>query len=91
MPHPEETEIGITVVGSVRLRCVLDPEWVSVICFRIAPNEPSQYLGVVTGVETTSPYLHLITEESWRVPTPELRESMRSSVTDLYHRWKSGR
>ncbi|GAB3644539.1 hypothetical protein [Glycomyces tarimensis] len=91
MPEPEETEVGITVVGSVRIRCVLDPEWVSVICLRVAPNEQSQYLGVVTGVDTDTPNLHLISKQSWRFPTPELRETMRREIVRLYRHWRQSR
>ncbi|GAB3226088.1 hypothetical protein GCM10027447_16050 [Glycomyces halotolerans] len=88
---PEEIEVGVSVVGAVRIRCLLDPDWVSVLCFRVSPNEPSQYLGVVTGVETDTPGLHLVDQHRWRFPTPELRQALRRRVIDLYRTWKQAR
>ncbi|GAB3220584.1 hypothetical protein GCM10027447_05130 [Glycomyces halotolerans] len=90
-PDPEEIEVGVTVVGTVRIRCLLDPDWVSVLCFRIAPGELTHYLGVVTGVETDSPNLHLVEAQRWRFPTPELRQTLRLNVVQLYHSWKRAR
>jgi hypothetical protein len=86
---PPETEIGVTVVGSTRIRCLLDPDWGSVMCFRIVPGELSAYLGVVTGPDTTTPNLHLVSEHRWRFPTPEAREALRQTVLGLYLTWKS--
>ncbi|WP_100448578.1 hypothetical protein [Glycomyces xiaoerkulensis] len=87
-PQPEELEVGITVVGPIRLRCLFDPDWGSVLCLRIAPGEVAQYLGVVAGIETDSPNLHLIDKQRWRFPTPESREQLRQSVIALYRTWR---
>lgn len=88
---PQESEVGVTVVGSNRIRCLLDPEWGSVMCFRISPGEFSTYLGVLTGPETTTPNLHLLPEQRWRFPTLESREALRQSVLGLYRSWISQR
>ncbi|WP_143034682.1 hypothetical protein [Glycomyces sambucus] len=90
-PAPQEIEVGVEVDGSTRIRCLLDPDWGSVMCFRIAPGELSIYLGVVTGPDTPTPNLHLVSEHSWRFPTPEMREAFRQSVLDLYRRWSADR
>jgi hypothetical protein len=90
-PAPEETEIGITVFGSTRIRCLLDPDWGSVMCFRIAPGELSTYIGVLTGPDTASSNLHLVSEYRWRFPTPEIREGLRQTVLDLYRNWRDRR
>ncbi|MFG3338978.1 hypothetical protein [Glycomyces sp. NPDC048151] len=88
-PVPQDQEIGIVLVGSTRVRCILDPDWGSVMCFRIAPGELSDYLGVLTGPDTDSPNLHLVSESRWRFPTPELREGLRQSVYTLYQSWRA--
>ena len=87
-PVPQEKEIGIVAVGSNRVRCILDPDWGSVMCFRIAPGELSDYLGVLTGPDTDTPNLHLVSESRRRFPTPELREEVRQTVLSLYRSWR---
>ncbi|WP_026929385.1 hypothetical protein [Glycomyces tenuis] len=67
---------------------ILDPDWASLVCLRVAPGEAVQYLGVVTGADTDTPNLRLTTEQSWRFPTPEIRESLRGSVLALFAAWK---
>ncbi|WP_100444264.1 hypothetical protein [Glycomyces xiaoerkulensis] len=88
-PAPEDIEVGVTVVGAVRLRCLLDPDWGSVLCFRVAPGELAQYVGVVTGLETGTPGLYLTDAGRWRFPTPEKRSELRRTVIDLYGDWKA--
>ena len=90
-PVPQEKEVGIVLVGSNRIRCLLDPDWGSVMCFRISPGELSDYLGVLTGPDTDAPNLHLIAEHCWRFPTPEAREALRQTVLGLYRVWKARR
>ncbi|GAA2283907.1 hypothetical protein GCM10009853_043110 [Glycomyces scopariae] len=90
-PAPQEIEVGVEVVGSTRIRCLLDPDWGSVMCFRIAPGELSAYLGVLTGPDTATPNLHLVSEHGWRFPTPETREALRQTVLDLYRCWIENR
>jgi hypothetical protein len=90
-PTPQEIEVGITVVGSTRIRCLLDPDWGSVMCFRIAPGELSSYIGVLTGPETITSNLHLVSEYKWRFPTPEIRETLRQTVLSLYRNWRDQR
>ncbi|WP_100448931.1 hypothetical protein [Glycomyces xiaoerkulensis] len=87
-PAPEDIEVGLTVVGDVRVRCLFDPDWGSVICLRIAPGELAQYLGVVAGIETDGPNLYLAEAQRWRLPTPEHRQTLRRNVIDLYRRWR---
>lgn len=90
-PAPQEIEVGVTVVDSTRIRCLLDPDWGSVMCFRIAPGELSDYIGVLTGPGTDTPNLHLVSQYRWRFPTPEARETLRQAVLDLYRSWTARR
>jgi hypothetical protein len=88
-PVPHVNEIGIITFGSIRIRCILDRDWGTVMCFRISPGEPSDYLGVLTGLDTGSANLHLVSESRWRFPTPELREALRQTVLALYRNWRA--
>lgn len=45
--EPEEVEVGVLVVGSVRVRCVLDPDWISVLCMKVEPGQVCDYLSDV--------------------------------------------
>jgi hypothetical protein len=88
-PVPHVNEIGVVLFESTRVRCILDHDWGTVMCFRVAPGEPSVYLGVLTGPDTGSANLHLVTESRWRFPTPELREAFRQTVLALYRNWRA--
>jgi hypothetical protein len=87
-PAPEEIEVGVIVAGGVRVRCLLDTDWGSVLLLRVAPGEVAQYLGVVASVDGDNPRLHIAVEQAWRLPTMERREELRRAVAKRYRDWK---
>jgi hypothetical protein len=90
-PLPSHIDIGSTDTGDVRLRCLYDPDWGSVILLRVTSDQPSEYFGSMVAADTRSPRLYLSGSEAWKVPTPEAREELRQDLISLLGDWRENR